>query len=221
MSEEVFYARVKPYNPKRGHLVRRIVCMGTLWEGGSGLPPDTIPAWTKVNAAQAEALKRFRQVDNDPYSARVFDIVTPPKREEIDQREEGYRKALLGIGHSRPISELPDVSARERNAVGTSDQPVKPDGFRMTLEDLKGAPAPTLPVADDDEDEVGGLASMPASPEATVKAAEKDLTGRAEASADFPDSEDLNADDDGDDEAALPTSVPPPKPKSWSRRRGK
>ena len=220
--QDVFYARVKPYNPKRGHVCRRVIVLGTLWEGGSGVPPDTIPTWTKVNAAQAAALKACKQVDNDAYSQRTFDIVTAEQRAQIDHREEQYRKSIMGYGAHPTIGELPDMTAKESNATGGSAQPLKADGSRMTLADLQNAPVPALPIADDD-DEIGGLATMQPEKAPQIKAQEKDLTGRAAATADFPDSEDLNdSDDDGDDDAApMPTSVPPPKSTSKGRSRGR
>jgi hypothetical protein len=223
--QDVLFARVKPYNPKRGHVCRRVIVLGTLWEGGSGVPPDTIPTWTKVNAAQAQALKACKQVDNDAYSQRIFDIVTAEQRAQIDHREEQYRKSIMGYGASPTIGELPDVSARDSSAIGGSAQPLNADGSRMTLADLQNKTAvPVLPLADDD-DEIGGLQDMQPEKTPQIKAHEKDMTGRFAASSDFPSSEDLNADAE-DDEAdvstvAMSTTVPPPKGKGRSRGRGK
>lgn len=229
-NQDPLFARVKPYNPKRGHVVRRIVVLGTLWEGGSGVPPDTIPTWTKVNAAQAVALKACLQIDNDPYSQRVFDIVTAEQRKQIDAREERYRRAILGYGASPTIAELPDVTAKDSGARGGSSQPLNEDGSRMTLADLKDAKGPDmLPV--DTDDEIGGLPDMRPATTPNVVADERDVSGRASAADGFDSSEDMNADDDADDDGdvgiTVPTNVPPPagkaasKSKTKSRSRGR
>lgn len=185
---QTYFARVKPYNLKRGHVVRRIKCMGKLWTGGSGLPPDTIPTWTQVNAAQAAALKQFLQLDNDPYSQPVFDIVTPEQKAGIDEREENYRKAALGFGGPASVGELPNVAARVDNESGQDAHgQLKADGSRLTMDDLRGAPAPSLPVADIVTEQVGTLQDFDSvQPNASpITAQEHDISGRMDAAAEL------------------------------------
>jgi hypothetical protein len=208
-----YWVRVKPLNPKRGHVVGRIHCLGRLWRGGDGI--EQIPEWVEVNKAQAEALMDFQQSDRDPYSPRVFDIVTPELRRQIDQKENDFRMSVLGRG--QPITAMPDVTAPEASLV---------DGQatrrRVTLEDLASGQS---------DEAVGGIADADkapaprqpressALPEPSTPAA--DLAGRAAAAEGFEDTLDMNdgeddGDDDGDDEAeaasaaSLPAPAPPP-----------
>jgi hypothetical protein len=212
MSErDVYYVRVKPYNKQRGHLIRRTVIMDRLWTGGDGLTPGDIPEWVKVNGAQAAALKEYKQSD-DPFSPRIFDIVTPERKAEIDAKEEEYRKAYYGLGPRPSLAALPNLTAKESDATGASDK-----RGQFTLEDLKGAPPPTKPViTDDDDDDSAGAIAASVPKISSVQARVSDVSGRLEAASDFPTTEDLNA--DGGDAAAddmppapVPTAVPPPK----------
>lgn len=219
--QDIYFARVKPYNKQRGHVVRRIVCMGRLWTGGDGISPGDIPEWVKVNGAQADALKRFKQDDRSPWAASVFDIVTPLQRQEIDAREEEFRKAMYGLGPKPTIDALPDLSAKETDATGASAK-----AGRMTLEDLQNAPAPTLPVVGDDD--LGGVAPAETI-KPQVKARVSDVSGRMDATSEFPSTQDMNQEHAGEKEAAkeaekvpapVPTNVPPPKTsRAKSRRR--
>ena len=114
---EVFYARIKPYNPKRGHVVQRYHVVGRAWKGGDGI--YEIPEWVKVNRAQAEQLLTCYQTD--AYSPMVFDICTPDLRAQVDAREEADR--LVIRGQRAVINELPNVAAAVRELTG----PPKPN----------------------------------------------------------------------------------------------
>lgn len=216
-TQDVYFARVKPYNKQRGHVVRRIVCMGRLWTGGDGVTPNEIPEWVRVNGAQAQALKAFRQDDRSPWAAGVFDIVTPLQRQEIDAREEEFRKALYGLGPRPSIDALPDLAAKETDATGS-----RPKQGRMTLEDLAGASPPALPVVG--EDDLGGVAQVETSgPQ--VKARVTDVSGRMDAASELSPAEEAPAPQTAAAPQAaaapksVPTNVPPPKAARKGRRR--
>ena len=196
---ERYFARVKPCSPKRGHHVRRFHCLGRLWRGGDGITPGDIPEWVEVNAAQAEMLKTFRQHNRDAYAPEVFDIVTLEQKAAIDQKEENFRKAVFGIQGATNITELPNVEAKERQALTT------PQG-RITLADLKDA-KPSRPVVTD-VNEIG-TPEMPPTVKTgdAVKARTINASGRAEAASDFEETEDMNADADTESVEAAP--VPP------------
>lgn len=93
MSDEYLYARVKPYNPKRGHLVQRIFvrALGRVIEGGDGRQRPI--EWIQVRPDQASLLRTYRQDDQDPDAKQVFDIVTLEQRQAIDRAEEAARIA--------------------------------------------------------------------------------------------------------------------------------
>ena len=174
---DTYWVRVKPLNKKRGHVVERVHVLGRIWQGGNGIDPNKIPEWVKVNAAQAAALRECKQIDNDPYSQGIFDIVTEEMKVQIDTKEENVRKAILGFGSQHTINELPNISAGTSDVSGT----VKPQG-RLTLDDLKGeAAAPTMPAVDELLTSVGTIEGVKAAPKTMTKAPEVDLTGRADA----------------------------------------
>ena len=113
MSSPFYWARVKPYNPKRQHTIQRIHCLGRLWRGGDGV--NKIPDWVKVTPELAQKLLVFKQSDRDPWAERVFDIVTPEKRARIDTIEEEARRAIRSQG--KALSEMPNVAAQEVDLV--------------------------------------------------------------------------------------------------------
>lgn len=114
------WARLRPYNPKRAHKLRRLHAFGRLWHGGSGLEPGDIPEWVQVTPRLAKALVRVRQSDRDPYSPRAFDIVTDQLRKQIDAQEEGYRRRFAPAAS---VSSLPDVRAPLRGAQAAGYEP--------------------------------------------------------------------------------------------------
>jgi hypothetical protein len=227
------WARLKPYNPKRGHLLRRCHYLGRLWQGGNGIDPGEIPEWVGVNHAQARELKKLRQdgTTHNSEARRAFDIVTEEQRKAIDLREEDYRKAALGL--SRPaISELPDVSAPLVNPARAAQHKA------LTMEDLEDAPADadedvnSVLTSEDEEDSM--LGAVPgANRNPQVKAEEVDISGRQAAAEGFEaaGSHDLNDGEDVNDvapqhgkaagEAPEPTTMPPPRASRSSRSKAK
>lgn len=195
-SQPSYWARLKPYNPKYGQRLKRCFYLGRLWAGGDGV--HEIPEWVRVNPAQAVELRKLRQdctCDYNPDIKRAFDVVTQEQKDIIDRREETYRRAALGFGAPN-ITEMPDISPREVDASGQQ----QPAG-RITLEDLEGAPAPSIPVLDDDEESIGQIADMPSVPD--LKPAEVDISGRVAAAEGFeaPGTHDLNDGQDVDEVA--------------------
>jgi hypothetical protein len=191
--------------------------MGRLFRGGDGI--EVIPEWVEVNRPQAEALMEFKQSDNDPFSQRAFDIVTPELRKRIDQKENEFRMTMLGRG--MPISEMPDVSANESSMV--DGQATRK---RITLDDLASggdeAPGQILEAE-------GQIATPRQAQESSAITDDGSLAGRAAAAEGFEDTLDMNDGDgdgdsddndgDGDEateaaavtESSLPPTAPPPK----------
>jgi len=97
--EGILYARVKPYNPKRGYLVQRIhvKCLGRTIEGGDGKQRPI--EWVQIRPDQAQLLQTYRQDAQDPDAKLVFDIVTLEQRQAIDRAEDAVR---LAGGSSAP-----------------------------------------------------------------------------------------------------------------------
>ena len=73
--------RLKPYNPKRGCVMRKYT------HGPSGKRFEENCGWYKVDAGLAAYLKTVRQISGDPESADAFDVCTEAEAKRIDERE--------------------------------------------------------------------------------------------------------------------------------------
>jgi hypothetical protein len=143
--DDIFWARVKPLNVKKGYVRGRHVIgsnyvtdkngepipglkgIDRTWRGGDGI--HEIPDWVKINRLQGELLMTIHQVGGDEDTPLVFDIVSPELKARIDAKEEDFRRSVLGYG--RPITEMPNVRASERDIAGIDSV----DG-RPTLDDI-------------------------------------------------------------------------------------
>lgn len=108
-SGEYKWLRLKPENKKRG-LNRRSTYLNELAmviRGGSGQPGD-IPIWYAVPIELVPVLQNYTQVEDDPMSAPLFDIVTDEERAQLDAKEEAYRRAQMGVG---PHQHVPGIKA--------------------------------------------------------------------------------------------------------------
>lgn len=112
-STATYWVRVKPYNPARGHVIKRYHAAGRMWHGGDGL--TQIPHWVKVTEQLAKKLATFHQSDRDPYAPRIFDIVTEEKKRFIEKQEDEIRRQIRG---GVAINAMPDVSARSLDLTG-------------------------------------------------------------------------------------------------------
>ena len=72
--------RLKPYDPRRGHVLRRYTYAGVKIHEERG--------WHRVTKDVAEYLRGVRQVANDSYSPLAFDVCTDEEAKELDAREE-------------------------------------------------------------------------------------------------------------------------------------
>lgn len=80
--------RVKPYAPKRGQLVRRIVFRGNLYRGDRG--------WYEVDDTTAEALSKLEQPASSLYNGPrqpIFDVADVVQAEQIEEAEERQQRA--------------------------------------------------------------------------------------------------------------------------------
>jgi hypothetical protein len=89
------YVRLKPYDQKRGYLVRRYMVAGH--EFMTDNETDR-PIWNKVAARAAAFLKTLKQNPSDSESKDLFDVVTSEEYEAIREREQAQVFAQLGLG---------------------------------------------------------------------------------------------------------------------------
>jgi hypothetical protein len=76
---ETMLVRLKAYDPRRGHLLRRFTTRGIKFEGQRG--------WYRVEKDLADYLRMVRQVDTNPHSPLAFDVATEAEAERMDVEE--------------------------------------------------------------------------------------------------------------------------------------
>ncbi|MBI5535999.1 MAG: hypothetical protein HY898_24980 [Deltaproteobacteria bacterium] len=77
---ETMLVRLKPYDPRRGHVLRRFTYAGVKIHEERG--------WHRVTKAVADYLRGVHQVANDEYSPLAFDVCTDEEAKALDVRDE-------------------------------------------------------------------------------------------------------------------------------------
>ena len=113
---ETLLVRLKPYDPRRGFVLRRFTYKGIKFHEERG--------WYRVDKAVADYLVGVRQVDSDPHSPPAFDIQTDDEAKALDAREESEAKTR------KNAADAPRVVAARGD---------------LTTEDLRSAPRAPLP----------------------------------------------------------------------------
>lgn len=95
MSNKIWYVRLKPYNPKIGCLVKRYHYDNNLF---ANHPEYNVPYWHIVEDGEIiDRLRALKQIEGDPMSQQLLDVVTPEEYERITKDEETRRKVELGM----------------------------------------------------------------------------------------------------------------------------
>jgi hypothetical protein len=120
---ETLLVRLKPYDPRRGFVLRRFTFKGVKFHEERG--------WYRVPKPLADYLSGVKQVDSDLYSPLAFDIASDDEAKAVDAREESDSKTR------KNANEAPRVATGRGDGRGD-----------LTGEDLRAAggaraPAPT------------------------------------------------------------------------------
>jgi len=83
----MYYARLKPFNPRQGYTLNRYHFMENLFIGGER------PTWYRVDDALAAVLK----LDTQESGRFSFDVLTPDEKHAVDKIEEERRMVALGM----------------------------------------------------------------------------------------------------------------------------
>ena len=161
MAEQML-VRIKPYNPKKGHLRKCHIeqRFGMRFKEGAG--------WYEVPAHVARELRKVLHDANDPESAEVFDVVTKAVAHEIRQHEEMKIEKLKASPESaiklrvrKPVGqrspddqaeeELTELAQQEYQPAPRARQPET--RAARAVKDAYSRPAPaSTPAQDDDAD---------------------------------------------------------------------
>lgn len=118
---ETLLVRLKAFDPRRGHVLRRYTYAGLKFHEERG--------WYRVAREVGEYLRTVRQIADAEYSPPAFDVHTEEEARAIDAREENETKVRRSA-----VDDL-KVSVARQDAVVTIDiaeprpsaAPAKPD----------------------------------------------------------------------------------------------
>jgi hypothetical protein len=114
---ETMLVRLKPYDPRRGHVLRRFTYAGVKIHEERG--------WHRVSKQVADYLRGVRQVNGDDYSPLAFDVCTDEEAKALDAREEVETKVRRSATDEVRLS-----PARTDGVLANAQlpEPAKPNG---------------------------------------------------------------------------------------------
>jgi len=107
---ETLLVRLKPHDPRRGHVLRRYTYRGIKFQEERG--------WYRVEKDVAEYLRDVRQLATNPHAPLAFDVCTPDEAKALDSKEKEATVTRKGATDDIKVSE-----ARAAGAVTTADLP--------------------------------------------------------------------------------------------------
>ncbi|MCK9521470.1 MAG: hypothetical protein M0R76_00295 [Proteobacteria bacterium] len=107
---ETLLVRLKPHDPRRGHVLRRYTYRGIKFHEERG--------WYRVEKPVADYLRAVRQVVTDQHSPLAFDVCTDDEAKSLDAREKE-----AGATRKAATDDIKVSAARTENAVTTEDLP--------------------------------------------------------------------------------------------------
>ena len=81
---DTLLVRLKPYDPRRGHVLRRYTYAGIKFQEERG--------WYRVERPVAEYLRAVREVPSDRYAPLAFDVCTEAEAKALDAGEQEVAK---------------------------------------------------------------------------------------------------------------------------------
>ena len=107
---ETLLVRLKPHDPRRGHLLRRYTYRGIKFQEERG--------WYRVEKSVADYLRDVRQTPGDEHAPLAFDVCTPEEAQALDARE---KEAT--VTRKAATDDIKLSAARAEGAVTTEDLP--------------------------------------------------------------------------------------------------
>ena len=119
---ETLLVRLKPYDPRRSHRLRRFTYRGIKFQEERG--------WYRVDKPVADYLRQVRQVASDEHAPLAFDVCTADEAMALDAKEKDAATPRKTADDDIKLSE-----ARTEGAMTTGDLP---DGPKASADDAKG-----------------------------------------------------------------------------------
>lgn len=109
MATQTMLVRLRPYNPKRGCLLRRFTYRGIRFMEDRG--------WYRVDEDIAGYLKGVRQVDSDPDSSLAFDVCTEEEARALEEKERKEKRRRARVQEAINVNETePDLAVTSVSA---------------------------------------------------------------------------------------------------------
>jgi len=113
---QTYLVRLKPYDPRRGHVLRRYAHCGIRFLVEHG--------WYRVDADVADHLRTAKQIDGDPHALAAFDVCSDEDARQIDTTEQARERA------TRATDDIPLTASRNSVPPRTT---VATDGERAAV----------------------------------------------------------------------------------------
>lgn len=113
---ETMFVRLKPYDPRRGHVLRRYTYRGIKFHEDRG--------WFRVPKDVADYLQAVHQVPGDEHSPLAFDCCTEAEAKSLDAKEKESAVTRKTASDDIKVS-LPQDDAKGLGALTTEDLPNK------------------------------------------------------------------------------------------------
>jgi len=113
---ETMFVRLKPYDPRRGHVLRRYTYRGIKFHEDRG--------WFRVPKDVADYLRAVHQVPGDEHSPLAFDCCTEAEAKSLDAKEKESTVTRKTASDDIKVS-LPQDDAKGLGALTTEDLPNK------------------------------------------------------------------------------------------------
>ena len=105
---DAMLVRLKPFDPRRGHVLRRFTYAGIKFHEERG--------WYRVDKAVADYLRTVREVPGSELSPPAFDVCTEDEAKALDTREETEARVRKSATEAATFT-----AARAESAVTTAD----------------------------------------------------------------------------------------------------
>jgi hypothetical protein len=109
---DTLLVRLKPHDPRRGHVLRRFTYAGIKFHEERG--------WYRVTKPIGEYLRAVRQVAEDEYAPPAFDVCTEEEAKALDAREDNESRVRRIAADEIKLSEA------RTEAVTTADLSPRP-----------------------------------------------------------------------------------------------
>jgi hypothetical protein len=124
---ETMLVRLKPFDPRRGHVLRRYTYAGIKFHGERG--------WYRVEKRVADYLRTVRQQLADPHSPPAFDVCSEEEAKAMEAKAMEAKERDAAAERKTAADDIKLSVARPAGAVTTSDLPDAPKDDRKPRKD--------------------------------------------------------------------------------------